>query len=327
MADTISVGGKKVSKWIVYGGVGVVVVGGILYFKNKNSSSSSGTSASQSGTDPVTGLPYTQDSQIDPATGMTYLAEAQQYGSVSAAEAAVSANYGGGGVYGGSGYGGTGTSGYSGTGYGYPTYSATGTTGQYATNADWAQAVTAALPGITGDSQTDVAAAVAHYLAALPLTATQVNDIQVALAEFGPPPVGSFSVISQGSGSGTTSTGSSGSSTGSSGSSSGSSAGGPISAAPTGLHVVRVNGLQITVGWDPVKVPSGRGPLAGYPVASGQTPNDTPYQQSVGPGTTEATVTFNSGPGAHGLTHYFVVWARPASPGGPHAGPVSAKTQ
>lgn len=203
MADTVEIAGKRVNKWVVYGGVAGVGIVGFLWWKNRNgSSSASGQNASA--TDPVTGLPYSEDNQVDPATGMTYLAEAQQYGSVAAAEAAVGAGYGG--V---SGVGG----GYSGVGAGYPTQtyttgSATGTSAQFATNADWAQEVIAQIPSVTGDSASDVATAVANYLAGLALNATQANDIQVALAEFGPPPVGSFQIITAGSGSGPTSTGS-----------------------------------------------------------------------------------------------------------------------
>jgi hypothetical protein len=198
----MTIAGKKVPKWAVYGGVGVAVVGGVLWYKNRRSSSSSSSNAS--GTDPVTGLPYSMDNQLDPATGMTYLAEAQQYGSVSAAEAAVSAGYGG--VSGG-------TSGYSGEGYGYPTYTTTGTsttTGvSYPDNASWAQAAEAGLTAL-GYSSTDVAAAIGRYLGKLSLTADQATIVEAAIAEYGNPPVGSFQIIQQGSGSGPTTTGSTG---------------------------------------------------------------------------------------------------------------------
>lgn len=200
MADTVKVGGKHVNKWVAYGGIGVVVVAGVLYFKKKNSSSSSGSATQANAIDPVTGLPVSEDNQIDPATGLTYLAEAQQYGSVSAAESAVGAGYGG--------VSSAGT-GYSGLGYGYPTYSPTETSqGAYATNAAWAQAVQAALPGITGDSASNVATAVGNYLGGLALTATQANDIQVAIAEFGPPPSGNLQIIQAPAASGATATGS-----------------------------------------------------------------------------------------------------------------------
>lgn len=323
MAD-FHIGGHAVPKWAAFTGIGVIVVGGVLYFRHENAGSSGAAASSdQSGTDPVTGLPYSEDQQIDPATGLTYLSEAQQYGSVAAAEAAVGAGYGG--VS-------DDTEGYSGDAYGEPTsgYQTTDTEPAYATNAEWAAAVQAALPAITGDSASNVATAIANYLANLPQATTQeASDMQVALAEFGPPPTGTFSVIAPSSSSGTTGTGSpsSGGSGASTGTSSSSPAGGPITAVPSNFRVTGVNGLKISLAWDAVQVPAGQGPLAGYTVAYGQSASDTPYQVSVGPGTTSTTVTFNSGAGSNGLTHYFTVWARPASPGGPHAGPISAKTQ
>jgi hypothetical protein len=171
---------------VVFGGVGVVVVVGVLYFKSKSgSSSTSSTGTTATGTDPVTGLPYSEDNQIDPATGMTYLSEAQQYGSVSAAESSAGAGYGG---ALGSSYG------YSGSAYGYPTYTTTDTSttpGVYATNAQWAQAAQAGMTSL-GYSPTDVAAALGAYLGGLGLTASQVTIVQSAVAEYNPPPVGTF---------------------------------------------------------------------------------------------------------------------------------------
>lgn len=313
--------------------VAVAVGGGSLvaiwFAWKQHKASQASSSTSPSAIDPVTGLPYSQDQQIDPLTGMAYLAEAQQYGSVQAAENAVagqsSLDYSN--ASSGYGYGsGTGSSGSSGS-------SSTG----YTSNAAWAQAVEAGLTDI-GYASTDVAAALGRYLAGLSLTSDQATIVQAAIAEYGPPPVGSFQVILAPT---TTPTGSGSGSGDGSGSDSGStpppppSGTGspgvtpvqPITAIPTGFHVVRVSDLSITVGWNPVQVADGQGPLAGYTVAYGQSASSLPYQQSVGPGTTQATVSFNSGPGAHGLTHYFEVWARPAAPGGPHAGPISAKTQ
>src|SRR5487761_775895 len=129
---------------IAVAGGGVVV----LYFvwkQHKSSAAASTAAASTSAIDPLTGLPTSEDNTVDPLTGQTYLAEAQQYGSVSAAEAqASSGGYGYGSAYGG-GYG---------AGYGYgsnynsgqalvPANTVQGTA--YATNAAWAQAVEAGL--------------------------------------------------------------------------------------------------------------------------------------------------------------------------------------
>ena len=325
MADTITIAGKHVNKWVVYGGVGVVVVGGVLYFRSKSNSSSTGTTANSSATDPVTGLPYSEDNQIDPATDMTYLAEAEQYGSVAAAEAAVSAGYGG--------DLGT-TAGYSGEAYGSPTYNTPETGSEtYSTNAQWAAAVIAALPGVTGDTSSDVATAVANYLASLPLTTTQANDIQVATAEFGPPPVGSFSIIAASSSSGATSTGSATSpasgatttTTTTPAAPSAPAAPKPITVAPSGFRVVSVtNGDNVNLAWNPLTPPKGEGPLTGYVIAYGPTSGSQQYKQEVGGQTTAATVP-GVGAGSAGK-HYFELWATPAASGGPHAGPIEAST-
>jgi hypothetical protein len=311
MANTITIAGKHVNKWFVYGGIGGVVIVGVLYFKNKNSSSSSGSST-QDAIDPVTGLPFSQDNQVDPATGMTYLAEAEQYGSVSSAETAVQAGFGSGGGSGG-------VSGVSGDAFGFPAGSSSGTSVVAITNADWAQEVISALPGVTGDSQSNVATAVANYLAGLPLTSTQANDIQVALAEFGPPPTGSFSIITQGSGGGPTGTGNPPPSGG------GGGGGVPpaptvIKVAPTGFRVVSVtNHDNVNLAWNAVPGASG------YVIAYGPTSGSQKYKQGVGGGNTTAATVAGVGAGSAGK-HYFELWATPAATGGPHAGPVEATT-
>lgn len=319
----MKIGGKNISNWwLIAGGGGVVLVWYLYKRGSSGSSSSSGT-----GIDPQTGVPYAQDQQVDPLTGLTYLQEAQQYGSVAAAEAAVSGGsaYGGGGGYYGSGGGG----GYVGTA-GYPTTNVTtpGTSAgsTFATNAAWAQAVQAGLVSLGYDAQT-VAAALGAFFAGMPLTATQAQIIQTAEAEFGPPPQGTYNIIPEPSGGGGTP---------GSGGSGGSpppvtepppAGGGPITVAPKNFRVESVNGLAVTLAWDPVQVPAGEGPLRSYVIAYGQSANSTPYQQAVVRTATSTTIRFNEGPGAHGLRHYFILWADPASPGGPHAGPISAVTK
>jgi Fibronectin type III domain len=322
VASTITIAGHHVNKWVVYGGVGAVVVGGILYFKSRSSSGSSGgTGTSASATDPETGLPYSEDDQVDPLTGLTYLAEAEQYGSVAAAEQAVEAGYGSAGAE-------SDDEGYSGEAYGEPTYTtAEGSAETYATNSEWAAAVQAGLPSITGDSSSDVATAVANYLAGLPLTTTQANDIQVALAEFGPPPTGSFSIIAASSSSGATSTGSSTSPGGgaTTTTTTAPAAPKPITVAPTGFRVVSVTGGDnVNLAWNALEPPAGQGPLTGYMIAYGPTSGSQQYKQEVGGQTTEATVP-GVGAGSAGK-HYFELWALPAKTGGPHAGPIEATT-
>jgi uncharacterized protein YqgV (UPF0045/DUF77 family) len=187
----VEIAGKKINNWWLVGGAAGVAVVFYLYKQSEGSSSSTAaTSDNSSSIDPVTGLPYSQDNQVDPATGMTYLQEAQEYGSVSAAEAAVSS----GSYYGAEGYG------YAGQDTGYPTgYYGYGNTGySYASNAQWSQAVTAGLTAL-GYSATDISAALGLYFQSMPLSASQAAIIQAAIAEYGPPPQGSYPIIQQGS--------------------------------------------------------------------------------------------------------------------------------
>ena len=221
----LHIGGKTVSWWWVIGGA--AGVGGVIYFIRRSSASSAAASGtSSSSIDPVTGLPYSMDDQTDPATGLTYLQEAQEYGSVSAAEAAVSSDY----------YASETSAGDTGTlDAGYPTIypsETSSTSGSYSTNAAWSQAVTEGLANL-GWSATDVSTALGMYLAGMPLTtladgASSLAIVQAAVAEFGPPPVGTYSIIAPSSSSGavgTTTGGSSSTGTGSSGTSGGSSSG------------------------------------------------------------------------------------------------------
>jgi hypothetical protein len=194
----LKLGSKKISWWWVAGG-GALGVGGIWYYRRQEAAAggSSPAAGSSSAIDPVTGLPASEDNTDDPVTGMTYLAEAQQYGSVAAAEAA----YQNGGAE--SSYLGSGESGYpldsgSPTGY-YTTSPATPGPGTYTTDAQWAQAVTAGLTEV-GYSSQDIAAALGLYFAGHPLTSgadgvSYLQIMQAALAEFGPPPVGSYALI------------------------------------------------------------------------------------------------------------------------------------
>lgn len=100
-----------------------------------------------------------------------------------------------------------------------------------------------------------------------------------------------------------------------------------ITTAPGNFKVTSVNGLTVSLSWTAPPLPAGQGPIRSYIVAYGQSPSSLPYQQTVPPTQTSTSITFNSGPGANGLTHYFEVWADPAKTGGPHAGPISATTK
>ena len=202
----MKIGGKEIKPAYLIGG-GAALVGGYIFWKRQASgAAAAGTAAASTSTasaiDPLTGLPVSQDNVTDPVTGMTYLQEAQEYGSVSAAEEAVSTG-GSYGAYGQSGYGID--SGYPSSGYSGTTPSPTGTT--YTTDSQWASAVQAGLVGV-GYSATDIAAALGLYFAGHPVSSTQATILQVALAEYGPPPVGTYTIITSPSGPGPTGGGS-----------------------------------------------------------------------------------------------------------------------
>jgi hypothetical protein len=233
----VDIGGKKISNWWLIGGA---IGAGAVYLVIRHSSSASSTSgaASSSATDPVTGLPYSEDNSTDPVTGLTYLQEAQQYGSVQAAEEEVTS--------------GSAFFGQSGTGNlvdtGLPTIDGvTGTStnpspGSFETNAQWAQAVTAGLADL-GYNSTDVAAALGlyfqnHPLGTAPDGASYLSIVQAAVAEFGPPPVGSFQIV----GAPTTSTGT--------GTGTGTTAGAKKPAGtPPGVKVTKTGARAIRVTW------------------------------------------------------------------------------
>lgn len=185
-------------KYVVAGGGLAIGVFALIQHHSKTGSWSpfaSGTAASTTaaaagtGTDPVTGMPYTDDSVTDPLTGETYLAEAETYGSVAAAEASVSSF-------------GQSTA----TGSGIPVNPASPASAGsintpvgssvYTSNAAWAQAATAGLTDV-GYSGTDVATALGDYLTQTPLTPAQATLVNTAIAEYGPAPVGSLQVILQ----------------------------------------------------------------------------------------------------------------------------------
>lgn len=186
MAAEVTIGGKKFPKWGIYASVigGIGVLGYALYAKHKSGTSSTSSTSTSTGIDPVTGMDYSQDNQVDPATGMTYLSEAQEYGSVQAAESGFASG----------GYGGYSSYGMGSYDTGSLQYVPNTSTGEnYATNAQWAQAVEAGLSDI-GYSQTDVAAALGRYLSNLSLTSDQASIIEAGIAEYGNPPSGSFQI-------------------------------------------------------------------------------------------------------------------------------------
>lgn len=193
---------EHLSKPQLYGVIGgSVLLGGFFEYNHHKSTGtwnpfSKGTanaSSAGTGVDPVTNLPYSEDTQIDPITGLPYLQEAQEYGSVATAEAAVSA-------YGqtsatGSGYGVQPASGTSGDGSSTVAAGAT-SAGTYTSTAAWAQAAQTGLEQISGTTTyngTDIGTALGDYLQGEELTPGQIQVVNIALAEFpfpgSPPPI------------------------------------------------------------------------------------------------------------------------------------------
>jgi hypothetical protein len=302
--------GKVKKTWVYVGIAAVAVIVGFAYYRHRQAGgSSSSTAAAAAATDPATGYP----------TGSAQDLAALQ------AQSEASSGYG---SYGGSSTGtDTGqqlyydpadglydlTSPYTGT----TTGTGTGTTGTANTGpgtfTDDAYWVSYAEENVTGYAASAVQGALAAYLAGIPLTTTQMSIYQAAIAVAGQPPSpGPTPTLATQSTSGT-------------GSGTSSSKGGAITVVPQGFHAT-VSGLTITLGWTNPPLPAGEGPVRSIIVAYGQSATSLPYQQTVGAGATSTTITFNSGAGSAGLTHYFEAWYDPANTGGPHAGPISAKT-
>lgn len=192
---------KKIPTWgkfaIAAGGGAVVYY---VYKQHEQASANSAAAATTAAgattstpamvTDPTTGESYPADA-VDPSTGETYSEEIDEYGSVEAAESTFDEGVATGGI---------GSSlGYYGDEYGDYNYGYEGEATTYATNAQWSQAVESGLSSI-GYSSTDVATALGYYLAERPLDTlpdgeSSMEIIEAALAEYGPPPQGSYSLI------------------------------------------------------------------------------------------------------------------------------------
>ena len=257
--------------------IGIGGAGGVYYAYRTHENAKAAAAAAS--TDSSTGS-SSYDSETDPITGLTYGEDISEYGSVQAADDAVqeqdseeaglsSADNGAYDVGGGGGY-------YEDYGYGEDGGTTTGTT-SVATNAQWVSEVTAGLEQL-GYSASDVTAALGLYLASLPMSSSQAAIISTALAEYGPPPVGSYTVTLSSSSSGTgtattgnstgsstsstgsSSTGSSTSSTGSSTSSSGSSTSSNSNATPETAPInlrASTSGAVTTISWQAVGAVSG----------------------------------------------------------------------
>jgi hypothetical protein len=167
MAETVTIAGHKVSKWLAYGGAAAAGLLLIVWYRNKQASAASAAASSTDASSTDTGTAQ----GIDPATGYPYGSPEDQ-----AALQAMGSGYGAG--YGGDGYGdyGGGTSG--------PLPGPGG--GGFTTNAEWAQAAEQYL-GSTGSDA--IGAALGKYLAGVPISQDQATIVEQAIAVEGNPPV------------------------------------------------------------------------------------------------------------------------------------------
>lgn len=167
MPDDIKLpGGAHANKKVVLAVVGgVIIIGGYMYYKNKNAQTTADqtiaantTSAADTGT------------TIDPQTGFPYGSEEDQAALASLSFGILPTQFGGGGGLGGLGGGGTGISG----------------PGGFVNNAEWAQAAEAAMGSNGNDA---IAAALGKYLTGQNVTPDQQTIIQEAIAIENAPPV------------------------------------------------------------------------------------------------------------------------------------------
>jgi len=174
MADTLKLPlvGQVPKRTVIIGGVALGGLAAFVYWRNRHSASASLSTSSADTSAPDQGTAV--DPNIDPETGF-------DYGTVEDQNALAQLN---GGL----------TSGGLGGSVGVDNPIPSPGPVAPATNSAWAQQVEQDLSAI-GYSATDVAAAVGRYLAKLGLSTSQQNIIQIALAEDGPPPQGSYSII------------------------------------------------------------------------------------------------------------------------------------
>jgi hypothetical protein len=253
MANKLAEEWKKLPKWgkaaIIIGGAG-----GVYYAWRVHENAKAAAAASTSSTDSTGSSSY--DQQTDPITGLTYGEDISEYGSVQAADTAVqqqdSQEAGLNGAYDtGYGYSGGGGAGY--YSYGESGGTTTGTT-TITTNAQWVSEVANGLEQL-GYSSANVTAALGLYLANLPMSSSQAAIISTALAEYGPPPTGSYTVnlSSSTSGAGTATTGN----TGSTGSTSSSNTTGSSSNGSTGSTGSTTSSSSTSATHAPIDPPEG----------------------------------------------------------------------
>lgn len=228
---TINIAGKKVNKMAVFVIGGGLAVGGVLYYRNKQSAAAATVASSGANT------------EIDPATGYAY---------GSPEDAAALANQGSYVSPTNSGYGYGGYSGGSGSGV-----FGTGQPGSFTSNAEWAQFVEAyEVNNLGGDAPT-IGNAIGKYLTGQPLTTdNMISIIQSAIAIGGYPPVSGPNGNPPGYVTGTTGTTIPPPGNGNPPPPPGNTGVGqakPI----TGLHIVSKTKTSITIAWNATSAPQG----------------------------------------------------------------------
>ena len=167
MADTVNIGGKPFNKNLVIGGVGIVLIGGVYYYRKNKQTAAAQASVNAAGTD-----------AIDPATGYPY-GSAEDAAAINAQSGYVDPSSLGGG-YGYTGYaGGSGAVGYQ-----------SGQPGSFSNNAQWAQFVEDYEVNTMGADAPTVGNAIGKYITGQPLiTDSMISIVQSAIAIGGYPPV------------------------------------------------------------------------------------------------------------------------------------------
>lgn len=164
MADTIKIFGSNLPKPVVFGGAGLVLVGGVYYYRKNKASQAANSAIQQAGTN-----------ETDPATGYPY-GSPEDAAALQTQNAYVSPSGGG--------YGFTGYAGGSGS-----SVFGSGTPGSFNSNAEWAQYVEAYEISNMGADAPTVGNAIGKYLTGQPIDPSMVGIVQSAIAIAGYPPV------------------------------------------------------------------------------------------------------------------------------------------
>lgn len=183
MADTIKIPliGDVKKSYAIGGGIVLLGIGGIIYYRSKSAAASAAASSDTTASTSTDTSGSYDPNAIDPSTGETYGQEA------------LNSNYGYGGIpasgYGGANYGSGSIIGYD--QYGDPIYgtgaSSVQTTTGITTNSEWATEAENDLATLNVDTAT-AATAISKILAGLPVTSAQQDLFMQAQGLVGEPP-------------------------------------------------------------------------------------------------------------------------------------------